>query len=203
VLAEILADCPIAPEKITLVPGNHDAYTSGDAWARALAGSLRRYAPTSAPGSIVRLRNAIILPLSTSVHQHWTRSAGRIDALDFRRIRACAIDCPDDCPIVLGQHHPPYAHALAAYQWIDGLQNHAHIAAALGRLPRVHVLHGHTHRASDRRLGNAAGIRAFAADAVVDNEAPLRLYELANGSILPLTRSTSPGGALSGSSRGG
>src|SRR4051794_830443 len=38
VLAEVLADSRISPERITLVPGNHDAYTNGTAYAEALEG---------------------------------------------------------------------------------------------------------------------------------------------------------------------
>ena len=35
-LAELLADSRIPPERITIVPGNHDAYTDGDAFADAM-----------------------------------------------------------------------------------------------------------------------------------------------------------------------
>src|SRR5512146_3191055 len=31
-LARVLAESDIAPEKVTLVPGNHDAYDAPDAW---------------------------------------------------------------------------------------------------------------------------------------------------------------------------
>jgi 3',5'-cyclic AMP phosphodiesterase CpdA len=51
VLAEVLADSKIAPERITLVPGNHDAYDASGNYAAALAGPLRAFAPTSTLGS--------------------------------------------------------------------------------------------------------------------------------------------------------
>src|SRR6266852_7741094 len=86
VLDELLAESRIPAEQITLVPGNHDAYVDQAAWGRALAGPLRRYAPTSTPGTIVRLPDAVLLPISTAMHQYWTRSAGHISERDLRRI---------------------------------------------------------------------------------------------------------------------
>ena len=46
--AEVLADAAIDPGDVTLVPGNHDAYTTADGWRRALAGPLAPWARTSA-----------------------------------------------------------------------------------------------------------------------------------------------------------
>src|SRR5882757_3368326 len=34
--AEVLHEAGIAPEQVTLVPGNHDAYESPDGWKKAL-----------------------------------------------------------------------------------------------------------------------------------------------------------------------
>jgi hypothetical protein len=47
-LAEILHDSGIAPEQMTLVPGNHDMYSSPDGWRWALGGPLSAFARTSA-----------------------------------------------------------------------------------------------------------------------------------------------------------
>jgi Icc protein len=51
VLADVLWRCRIPPQRLTLVPGNHDLYTSADAWDRALDGPLGPYASTSRHGA--------------------------------------------------------------------------------------------------------------------------------------------------------
>ncbi len=76
VLAELLDESGIAPERITLIPGNHDLYHQADAWSRAMAGPLARYAPTSQIDRLLTFEGAAILPLSTAVHQTPLRSAG-------------------------------------------------------------------------------------------------------------------------------
>src|SRR5262245_5956838 len=52
------------PTQITLVPGNHDAYTSGG-WRSALAGPLAPWAATAAgePGKVVDLGSMFLLPI--------------------------------------------------------------------------------------------------------------------------------------------
>ena len=61
VLAELLAESRISPSRITLVPGNHDAYCEGGAFAEAMAGPLKAYAATSECGSPITLRDATLV----------------------------------------------------------------------------------------------------------------------------------------------
>src|SRR5580704_8988100 len=77
-LAEALHESGIAPERITLVPGNHDLYTSPDAWSLALDGPLAAFRRTSAqaPGHVVECAGVRFLPLDVARHQPLTRSAG-------------------------------------------------------------------------------------------------------------------------------
>ena len=79
-LAEVLHDSGIEPDRMTLVPGNHDVYSSADAWQWALKGPLAAFARTSArepgPGRIVEIAGARLLPLDATFHQPVTRSAG-------------------------------------------------------------------------------------------------------------------------------
>src|ERR1700684_4155289 len=81
VLAETLHESGVAPWRITLVPGNHDAYDSPTAWRDALDGVLRPWAPTSArnPGAVVDVGDVCFLPVDVACHQPVTRSAGEID----------------------------------------------------------------------------------------------------------------------------
>src|SRR5271165_7300302 len=54
-LAEVLHESEFSPEHVTLVPGNHDLYSSPDGWRQAIAVPLSAFAPTSAgdPGLVL------------------------------------------------------------------------------------------------------------------------------------------------------
>src|SRR5450432_2967909 len=109
-LAEVLHDSGIAPDRMTLVPGNHDMYSSADASRWALEGPLAAFARTSArePGKIVDIAGASLLPLDATFHQPVTRSAGWLPDEAIASIERRASD-PTLArkPLVAIQHHPP------------------------------------------------------------------------------------------------
>lgn len=176
------------PDAITLVPGNHDAYTSHAAWHDALEGPLRPWARNAAnePGKIVERDNLFLVPIDVSHHQSIARSTGLLrsevaDALE-KRLGDPALARK---PILFVQHHPPYAHHRHVMQWFDGLRGWARIFDLLVRHAHTHLMHGHLHKVVDRiaHLGRA---RIFGAPAVVDDERGrprVRMYELRNGEI--------------------
>lgn len=85
VLADLLQQSGLAPEEVTLVPGNHDAYSAPDAWHNALKGPLAAYRETSGEGARTVVGEAVVQPISTVVEaQHFTRAAGLLkrDALE-------------------------------------------------------------------------------------------------------------------------
>ena len=176
--ARVLESTMLEASRVTLVPGNHDAYTAADAWSRALAGPLVPWVATSAraPGQVVERGNVCILPIDVSCHQPVTRSAGELtregaEALE-RRLSDPALA---DKAVVIVQHHPPYKRP-SAWQWVDGLRGWDVLMTLLERFPNVHLLHGHLHRAADAivRFGRE---RIFGAPAVV-NEPRVRLYDV-------------------------
>jgi 3',5'-cyclic AMP phosphodiesterase CpdA len=189
VLAEALHEARVAPERITLVPGNHDAYTSPDAWARAIEGPLSAYRATAAeaPGKVVETGGLALLPLDMAFHQPIVRSAGLVtdDALDVLE-RRLSDALARRMPTIIVQHHPPYAHTVAAWQWIDGLIGAARLTAMLARYADVHVLHGHLHKAVDRAI-DTVRTRIFGAPALVEDadDAPprVRLYDVRAGAL--------------------
>lgn len=73
--------------------------------------------------------------------------------------------------------------------WVDGLQNHARVRDVLGRRDNVHILHGHTHRASDRPLLDEREDRVFCTTAVVEGSSPLRIYDVHRGRLVSQARS--------------
>ena len=186
-LAEGLHDSGIAPERITLVPGNHDLYTSPDAWAQALEGPLAAFRATSAqePGRVVEAAGVRFMPLDVARYQPITRSAGWIDDAAMDAVERRSAD-PGLCdrPLVVVQHHPPFVRATQAWQWIDGLIGAARLMSILEAFRHVFVLHGHLHSAVNRVLGCGVA-RVLGATAIVDDkDAPrVRLYDVRDGRL--------------------
>ena len=184
-LAESLLECGIAPERITLVPGNHDLYSSADAWRWALAGPLAPFARTSArqPGKALDIGGATLLPIDATFHQPVTRSAGIIDDANLEAIERHASDSVlARRPLVIVQHHPPFVRKTGAWHWIDGLIGAVRMMSLLERFRHLFVLHGHLHTPVDRALG--CGVRRiFGATATVDDDAcaRVRVYDIRDG----------------------
>jgi 3',5'-cyclic AMP phosphodiesterase CpdA len=186
-LAEVLHDSGISPDRMTLVPGNHDLYSSADGWKWALEGPLaafRRNSPAE-PGKIVDVGGASILPVDATFHQPVTRSAGLLEdgALDAIERRA-ADPTLGQRPLVVVQHHPPFVRKTSALHWIDGLVGARRMMAMLETFRHLWVLHGHLHAIVDRALGCGVS-RICGATAVVDDkdEARVRLYDVREGRL--------------------
>lgn len=160
--AEVLHDARLPEDSVTLVPGNHDAYTSADGWAKAMRGPLARFAAASAAlaGKIVDRGAVAFLPIDTTQYQSIAWSGGVFSkdsaaAID-RRLRDPAFR---DKALVLVLHHPPF-HPVRAMKWIDGLRGGANVLDLLGRHPRLQLLHGHLHRIFNHMVStsNAVGV---------------------------------------------
>jgi 3',5'-cyclic AMP phosphodiesterase CpdA len=178
VLAEVLSESAWAPDNVTIVPGNHDGYTDPNAWKRALAGPLAPYRRTSAPGAVTELRDATIVPTSTVIEQHWIRAAGRVGDAQCRRI-ADVLSHHDDRVVFLPMHHPPVPWGLRL-RFLEGLLDVDRVRALIGGHENAVVQSGHTHHGGDHPLGLAT---VCVADAVVDHESPLRVYDASAGLI--------------------
>ena len=189
ILSELLAASGWSPHRVTLIPGNHDAYDGVAAWDQALGGPLAVYRATSTLGAPVRLPGLTLLPLSTALAQHYTRSIGAFQegALAGAATLAAETRHAGDA-LVLAMHHPPRRHPVAPLQWIDGFRDHAAAKALLGAHDHMHILHGHTHEATDHAVRPGAAPRIFSTEAVVDGAAPLRLYTARHARLWPEPR---------------
>ncbi len=218
-LASVLHDAGFPAGAITLVPGNHDAYTSAAAWRKALSGPLRSFASASAEeaGKVIDRGEVVYLPIDTSRFQSIARSGGQ-----FTRDAAEAIERRLVDPAFRGRttvlvlHHPPFLPASTVgpvWQWIDGLGGRAQIVELLLRHPRLQLFHGHLHRVVDRivELGKTAtsaacaplrrsisrtGARIFGASATVDDAEELprvRFYDVDDGALHLATEPSRPG----------
>jgi len=194
VLAEVLADSEWSPDEVTIVPGNHDGYDRPDAWSRALEGPLASYRRTSAAGAVTELRGATILATSTLMEQHWLRAAGRIgEAQRARMTDVLAHERRRGRAVVLPMHHPPVSSGL---NFLDGLLDVDRVTTTLRAHDNAFVLSGHTHRGGDHTLGDELEARVFIANAVVDHDAPLRLYEAVGGRLFAVDERVSTPDAI-------
>ncbi len=183
-LAEVLHEGEFAPDRVTLVPGNHDLYTSPDAWRCAIRGPLAAFAGTSASRRSRRCHRTFgrvrFLPLDVTLHQAVTRSAGVIadDTLSMLERRASDPSLAGR-PLVVVQHHPPFVRKTRVVHWIDGLGGAARLMHLLESFKHVFVLHGHLHTVVDRVLGCGVA-RILGATAVVDDrdEPRVRIYDV-------------------------
>jgi len=194
--AEILEDAALDPDAVTIVPGNHDAYTTAGGWRRALEGPLRRFAATSAghAGKVVDRGPVAFLPIDTSCYQSLVRAGG-----EFSRDAAKAIEARlgdpalRDKAVVLVLHHSPLGQDRPRWmRWVDGLRGERQVVDLLHRHPRLSVLHGHLHRVVDRILSGreATPTRVFGAPAVCDDaddpgefRPKVRLYEVTGAAL--------------------
>lgn len=89
--AEVLADAGLAPDDVTLVPGNHDAYTSAAGWTRALDGPLAGWEKASARPGVVRVVDrgpVAFVPVDVSRYQSVVWSGGELTPSAAREIDA-------------------------------------------------------------------------------------------------------------------
>jgi 3',5'-cyclic-AMP phosphodiesterase len=186
VLGEVLAESGLDPARVTLVPGNHDAYADGGAFARALEGPLRAFAATSVPGVPVFLPGVAILPLSTAFEQTYLFSAGSIEDHAIEAADRVAEQCRlAGRALVIAMHHPP-VRLLPVIEWIDGLRRAAEVRRLLEQHDHAHVLHGHIHAATERPVRPGAAPRIFSIEAVVDSRgASIRYYRARHGRLAP------------------
>lgn len=199
--AEVLSEAGLPEDSVTLVPGNHDAYTAHGAWERAIEGPLARFASASAtaPGKVVDRGPVAFFPIDTSCFQSITRSSGVFTRATADKLeRRLADPGLRDKALVLVLHHPPI-YGNAFMKLFDGLRGCAQVVELLVRHPRLQLLHGHLHRVVDRIVSSSkeacangssarpAHTRVFGAPATCDgpDDAPrIRLYDIEDGRLM-------------------
>ncbi len=190
--AEVLHAASLPNDSVTIVPGNHDAYTTPDGWKRTLLGPLRAFAGGSAGANVRRVDrdNVVFLPIDSTRFQSIVRSGGEVTQGTAEALAAHLRD-PSLAgkSVVIVQHHPPFVHRSGAvWAWIDGLRGCSRLLDMLVKHPHVQILHGHLHTVVDRFVGLGKQ-RVFGAPATVDdeeNEPRIRLYDVGSDSLVPV-----------------
>jgi 3',5'-cyclic AMP phosphodiesterase CpdA len=190
-------DLGLSPEQVSLVPGNHDAYTSGAHRSRRFAQTFAAYlqsdlAELTVPGEafpFVHLRGpAAIIGISTAVPRLPLVASGVVGAPQLRALeRILAHPEVASRTAVILQHHPIHNPASAAKRALEGLTDAESEAKLLGRLRRGLLLHGHLHRRIHRRVstdrGQVEAIGATSASLLHESDermAGFNVYELSS-----------------------
>lgn len=159
----------LPPEKISIVPGNHDMYTSGSARSKRFFKTFEPYLTSDLPSfstdhaagpfPYVHLRGPLaIIGLASALPRPVLIASGNIgksqlDALD--RILALP-QVRSRLPVIL-LHHPPYNGKLVRTV-TNGLYDAPELREVISRAPRAIVLHGHLHERILRRFVTGAAI---------------------------------------------
>lgn len=156
----------LAPEQISLVPGNHDAYTRGAVREGRFARWFEPYTRCDLPQAsgdsafpFVRLRGPLaIIGLSTAVPQLPFVAAGRLGAPQLLALAAILAhpEVKSRTPVIL-QHHPIDNPPGWLKQKLEGLSD---ADAQLGVLRDVEdgvLLHGHWHKRMRRSVATGKG----------------------------------------------
>lgn len=178
-MAELLCLAGWREDEVTMVPGNHDRYGPPGAWEAALEGPLAPWKRTSTIGEPVELAKVVLVPVDSSVPQSWVRSSGQVD---MERVPDARGVPSGGRPVALAVHHPPFK---VRTHRVHGLLNFEALRAHLAQHPEWQLLHGHTHRRSDRPVGDGPD-RVRGNDAVVVDPRAVRLYEPFAGELRPL-----------------
>jgi 3',5'-cyclic AMP phosphodiesterase CpdA len=182
----------LSPEQVSLVPGNHDAYTRG---AHRSARFLRYFEPylksdlpeIPGPFPFVRLRGpAAIIGLSTALPRPPLMASGALRKAQLEAL-ARALEHPEvrkRTPILL-QHHPWHNPKSRTKTLLEGLFDARAQGELLRSVQRGLLLHGHLHRRIHRTLptdgGHIDAVGATSASLLHESDermAGFNLYEI-------------------------
>lgn len=191
-------DLGLSPDRVSLVPGNHDAYTGGAHRTRRFATTFASYlrsdlADLTVPGEafpFVHLRGpAAIIGLSTALPRPPLVASGAIGVPQLRALESILAhpEVVSRTAVIL-QHHPIHNPPSFAKRTLEGLSDAGAESKLLGRLKRGLLLHGHLHRRVHRRLvtdgGHVDAVGATSASLLHDSDermAGFNVYEIDDG----------------------
>ncbi len=161
---EVFARLGLAPEHVSIIPGNHDVYTRGSERSRRFAQyfganissdlPVSDSAHPSGPFPFVRLRgDAAIIGLSTAVARLPLFASGRAGKQQLDALTAI-LQHPEvvkRTPVLL-MHHPLVNPPGYVATWTHGLTEASAIRTIMHRNRNAIVLHGHLHDRAYRVL---------------------------------------------------
>jgi 3',5'-cyclic AMP phosphodiesterase CpdA len=156
------------PERVTVIPGNHDIYVPIDwdrsigLWADFMTGSPPGDAARESPARsdadfpFVRIRGPVaIIGVSTACPMPPFSAAGRVGRDQLAALRTRLIELGKDRLFrVVLIHHPPFD---TRGHWRKRLVDSAEFRAVIAEAGAELVLHGHTHRSGLTKLPTPNG----------------------------------------------
>jgi 3',5'-cyclic AMP phosphodiesterase CpdA len=193
-------DLGLPPDRVSVVPGNHDVYTRGAYRSRRFQCYLGDYITSDLPGAsgvpgagrfpYVRLRGPVaIIGVSTALPRPPLVATGEVGHLQRQALHALLEhdEVRRRTPVLL-QHHPWHRYASFRKQAMHGLMDAAEERVVLGGVRRGLLLHGHLHRRVHRIVdtdrGRIDAVATTSASQLSDD--PLRmsgfnLYDIDDG----------------------
>ena len=195
----------LSPRDVSVVPGNHDLYTSGAMRSRRFSEFFAEYIKSDLPElaaktslgafPFVRLRGpCAIIGLTTAVPRPPFVASGKIGDAQLAAFGKI-MDHPEvkkRTPVVL-IHHPLHNPPSKLKTMVEGLTDADELAAHLRHAEKSHglVLHGHLHRRQSKILArDHSGVRVVGAtSASLHHEDPNRMagfnvYEIEDDGVV-------------------
>lgn len=176
-LAEILLNSNIPPNKISILPGNHDSYTDINIFYNLFDNELKEYKNTSYPGTILEFNDCNLLVFSTAINQHYTRSYGKLGKQQIQ-ILIQNLEKNKDIPIIITQHHPPFGYKFPIGQWIDGLKEKNILRELFLKYSNLYAIHGHTHLEETNSILKDSNPKVFSTKATLDSGTNVSFFEV-------------------------
>jgi 3',5'-cyclic AMP phosphodiesterase CpdA len=162
-------DLGLPPDRVTIVPGNHDVYTRGAMRSRRFERYFAPFLASDLPDlavdvggarfPVVKLRGpAAFVALSSAVPRLPLVAAGELGEAQVQSL-ARILDHPEvqrRTPVLV-LHHPPAHPWSRLKEHLEGLRDAEALLSVLGHLSRGIVLHGHLHRRIQRSVATLAG----------------------------------------------
>jgi 3',5'-cyclic AMP phosphodiesterase CpdA len=171
-------DLGFSPDRVSIVPGNHDVYTrgayAGQRFAKYFADYLvsdlpelavdigrssTGHAETPARFPVVKLRGPVaIIGLCSAVPRLPFVAAGRLGKAQLEALsRILAHPSVRRLTTVIALHHPPHNPRSRLKAMLEGLGDAALLWTGVSHLPVGLVLHGHLHRRVRREDATVGG----------------------------------------------
>jgi len=161
------------PERLSVLPGNHDRYTHGATRSRVFEQSFAPWLRSDLTGPgvgpdpaadgfpwVKRVGPVALIGLDSAVPTPWGFSSGRLGPGQLERLRVL-LERPEleGLHPVVALHHPLYNRPHKATHRLRRLDDAPALLGVLARRAAVTVLHGHNHWVFDEQvqLGDGAG----------------------------------------------
>jgi 3',5'-cyclic AMP phosphodiesterase CpdA len=165
----IAEDLGVAPDHVTIVPGNHDLYTRGAMRTQRFSRFFAPFLVSDLPDlcadiplgrfPIVKLRGSLaIIGMSSAVPRPPLVASGELGMKQMEALaRILAHDEVKRRTPILALHHPIHNPPSTLKTWVEGLVDASTLEDVIAQVPRGLLVHGHLHGRMQRAFATKAG----------------------------------------------